>query len=144
MNLANLIPAGHTRLRAAAAIIALAVAAGFLFSAPRTGDVAPAEEPKAANPATPFVSLRDSFKNGIHTITGSVEAPDACATAVAQASLEGDTPKARRIVVAISLESGAGVCLQLPTRTNFSATIAAPAGVPLSAAVNGVSAATAP
>lgn len=132
----------HTRLWAAAAIIASAVAAGFLFSVPRTGDVAPAEELETAGPASPAVSLRDSFKKGVHTITGSVEVPDACTIASAQALLEGDAPEAQRIVVAISLEESEGVCLELPTRVGFSATVAAPAKTPLSATVNGVAATT--
>lgn len=132
----------HTRLWAVAAIIASAVVVSFLFSVPRTGDVAPAENPEAASPATPAVSLRDSFKKGVHTIAGSVEAPDACATVSAQASLEGDTPEDQRIVVAVSLEGGEGVCLEVPTRMSFTVTAVAPAGTPLSATVNGVAATT--
>lgn len=132
----------HTRLWAAAAIIALAIGIGFLFSVPHTSDVALSEEPEAAGPTAPPVALRDVFKKGVHTITGSVEAPDACTTASAQAFLEGDTSETARIVVAVSLEGGEGVCLELPTRASFSATLAAPIGVPLSATVNGVAATT--
>lgn len=132
----------HTRLLAAAAIIALAVIAGFLFYVPRTGDMLQSEKNEKNVPAVPSVSLRDSFKKGVHTITGSVEAPDACTTASAQASLVGDTPATSRIIVAVSLESGGGVCLELPTPASFSATIEAVAGIPLSATVNGVSATT--
>lgn len=132
----------HTRLWIAAAIIAAAIGIGFLFSVPHTSDVALSEEPDAASPTAPSVALRDVFKKGVHTITGYVEAPDACATASAQALLEGDAPETRRIVVAVSLEEGEGVCLELPTRADFSATLAAPAGVPLAATVNGVAATT--
>lgn len=132
----------HTRLWVVAAIVASAVVVSFLFSVPRTSDVAPAGELSAARSAAPAISLRDSFKKGVHTITGSVEAPDACTTASAQALLEGDTPEQQHIVVAVSLEGGEGVCLELPTRVSFSATVAAPAGIPLSATVNGAAATT--
>jgi hypothetical protein len=133
----------HTRLWIVAAIIASAIGIGFLLSVPHTGDVAGSEDRmKAASPVAPPVALRDSFKKGVHTITGFVEAPDACAAALAQASLEGDAPETRRIVVAISFEESEGVCLELPTRADFSATLAAPAGVPLAATVNGIAATT--
>lgn len=132
----------HTRLWIAATIIASVIVAGFLFSVPHTSNVALSEEPEAASPAAPSVALRDVFKKGVHTITGSVEVPDACATASVQALLEGDTPETRRIVVAVSLEESEGVCLELPTRADFSATLAAPAGVPLTATVNGAAATT--
>lgn len=133
----------HKRLLVVAAIVASAVVASFLFSVPRTGDVsAPAEEARVENLVPPAVSLRDSFKKGVHTITGSVETPDACATASAQALLEGDAPENQHIVIAISLEESEGVCLELPTRVGFSATLTAPAGVPLSATVNGAVATT--
>lgn len=132
----------HTRLWIVATIIAVAIGIGFLFSVPHTSDVALPEEPEAASPTAPSVALRDIFKKGVHTITGSVAAPDACAIVVAQALLEGDAPETRRIVVALSLEESEGVCLELPTRVGFSATLAAPAGVSLEATVNGAAATT--
>lgn len=132
--------AHHQRLWVAAAIIAAIIIAGFLFSVPHTRDIA--TTPASPGPTTPSVALRDVFRKGIHTITGSVEAPNACATVAAQANLEGDTPETRRIVVAVSLEEGKGVCLELPTRVNFSTTLAAPAQIPLTATVNDVAAST--
>lgn len=133
----------HTRLWIAAAIIATAIGISFLSYVPHTSDIAlPEEEVGTKSLVAPPVALRDSFKKGVHTITGSVEAPDACATAIAEASLEGDATTTRRIVVAISLVESEGVCLELPTRVLFSTTLAAPAGIPLAATVNGVAATT--
>lgn len=131
----------YTRLWIAAAIIASVIVVGFLLSVPHTRDIA-ATTPPLVNPVTPSVILHDTFKKGVHTITGSVEAPNACAVVTAQASLESGTSGAGSIRVALSLESGAGVCLQVPTRVNFSTTLAAPASLPLSATVNGSPATT--
>lgn len=135
-------PTSHTRLWVAAAIIAFLIAAGFLLSVPHTHDIALPKKPEAASPVVPSVALRDVFKKGVHTITGSVEAPNACTTVAAKALLEGDAPEAQRITVALSLEKNEGVCLELPTRVSFSATLAAPARLPLSATVNGSPATT--
>lgn len=134
--------AHHQRLWVAAAIIASLIAAGFLLSVPHTRDIALPEEPKMASTTTPTVTLRDVFKKGVHTITGSVEAQNACAVVTAQASIDGDAPETRRIVVAVSLKESGGVCLELPTRVNFSTTLAAPAQIPLTATVNGLAATT--
>jgi hypothetical protein len=129
------------RLRAAAIIIALVVLAGFLLSVPRARD---GELPLAKDEAfvTPEVSLRDVFKKGVHTITGSLKGPNACASATATASVLGDAAAPTGIVVAIALTQTEGVCLQLPTTIKFSTTISAPAKLPLSASVNGNSATT--
>jgi hypothetical protein len=132
----------HARFWIAAAIIALAIAAGFLLSVPHTRDIVPSTTPLAQATTTPSVILHDVFKKGVHTITGSLEASNACATVAAQASLESDAAGAESIRVALSLESDTGVCLQLPTRVNFSTTLTAPAKIPMTATVNGSPATT--
>jgi hypothetical protein len=132
----------NTRFWVAAAIIAVVIIASFVLSVPHTIDIAVFSAPPAGPAAPPLVTLHDTFKKGVHTITGSLEAPNACAIVAAEASLESDASGEESIHVALSLESDAGVCLQLPTRMDFSTTLEAPAGIPLSATVNGAPATT--
>ena len=131
----------HSRLWAAAAIIAFLIIAGFVFSVPHTREVAQVS-PSSAVVTVPPVALHDVFRKGMHTITGSVEAPNACTTVAVQASLQGNASSTESILVAVSLSSSTGVCLQLPTTLTFSTAIAAPAHLPLSATVNGAAAST--
>jgi len=142
MNLANLIHVGHMRLWVAATVIASLIVAGFLLSVPHTRDIVETAKSPASPILPPTVTLRDIFKKGVHTITGSVEASNACATVTAQASLDGESPETKSILVALSLQSDTGVCLQVPTRVNFSTTLAAPARLPMTATVNGLAATT--
>jgi len=131
----------HTRLWTAAAIITLVLVISFILSVPHTRDVA--EAPLlAATSSTPVVSMRDTFKKGVHTITGSLDVPNACTGAVATASVVGDASSTERVLVEISSPKDEGVCLQLPTEANFSITIEAPAGLPITATVNGITANT--
>ncbi|MDP2651617.1 MAG: hypothetical protein Q8O94_00580 [bacterium] len=132
----------HMRLWAAAAIIALIVIAGFVLSVPHTRDVAQTETSQDSVVSVPSVTVHDTFKKGVHTITGSLEVPNACVIVSAQAVLVGDASSPEGILVALSLSDDGGVCLQVPTRTSFSATIATPARVPITATVNGVTATT--
>lgn len=132
----------HMRLWAAAAIIGFVVIAGFALSVPRERNVAlaPGVEQIAANALVePTVVLRDAYKKGVHTLSGTVQAQNACATVQATASLVGDAPGSQSIVVALTVSDDSGVCLQLPTAIPFSATISAPANLPLSTTVNGKS-----
>jgi hypothetical protein len=131
----------HKRLWVVAGIIAFIIVGGFVFSVPHTRDVARISVSEGVT-AVPLVTLHDVFKKGTHTITGSLLAPDACTTLTARASLQGDASSTESIQVALSMPSNAGVCLELPTRMNFSTTIIAPAQVPLSATVNGIAATT--
>ncbi len=133
----------HMRLGIAAAIIAAVIFIGFVLSVPHTRDViqVPKKDSSAAS-STPLVTLRDAFKKGLHTITGSVEAPDACTAITASSTLVGDASSTESIRVDISLPVDTGICLQLPTPVDFRVTIAAPEYVPLTATVNGVAAST--
>lgn len=127
----------HKRLWVAAAIIALILLVGFMLSAPHTHDVSGTTTSQTATTSVSAIKLHDVFKKGMHTITGSINAPNACADVTAQATLS-----AENIVVALSLPEDTGVCLQLPTQVNFSTTISAPAHTPITATVNGSSATT--
>ncbi|MHB8660625.1 MAG: hypothetical protein ACYC75_01640 [Minisyncoccota bacterium] len=131
----------RTHLWAAAAIIALVIVIGFVLSVPHTRDVirTPQLQPVAA---VPLITLHDAFKKGLHTITGSIEAPDACAIVTATSTLEGNASTTESIQVAVSMPSDTGVCLQMPTNMDFSTTIAAPAQLPITATVNGSTAST--
>lgn len=132
----------HKRLWVAAAIIAIVIIVGFVLSVPHTRDIGTVGSLQNVATSAPIVSLHDSFKKGVHTITGSIEAPNACASVSAQASLVGDAANASGILVALSLEKDSGVCLQVSTPINFTATISAPARLPITATVNGEAATT--
>ncbi len=131
----------HTRLLAAATIIALVVFISFVISVPRTRDVVETATPYTET-VVPLVTLRDTFKKGLHTITGSIEAPNACTSVSAEASVTGDATSTESILVAITMPVDEGVCLQLPTRTTFQTTLEAPVGLPLTVTVNGAMATT--
>jgi len=130
------------RLRAAALIIAAVIIGGFALSVPHARDATPHSTMGAETAAVPRVTLHDSFRKGTHTITGSLEVPNACMSVAVQASLQGDASSTESIIVAISLPEEAGVCLQVPTEADFSVQIQAHADVPLSATVNGALAST--
>ena len=131
----------HTRLWIAATIIAFLVVVSFVFSVPHTRDVIREPAPQSAT-TVPLVTLHDGFKKGLHTITGSVEAPNACTIVTAQANLQGDASSTQSIQVALSMPIDANVCLQMPTRMDFSTTVTAPAQIPITATVNGSAATT--
>ena len=126
------------RLWTAAAIIAAVVIGSFILSVPRATDVARAPGLSTAT-TTPAVTLRDTYRKGVHTIAGTVTAPNACGHASAESTLASST---NSIMVAISLAVDDGVCLQLSTPISFSTTVTAPAHLPLTATVNGAVAST--
>lgn len=132
----------HRRLWVAATIIALFLIIGFVFSVPHTRDIAETLPKGNAAQSVPSVQLRDSFKKGVHTITGSLVAPNACSTVSAQATFLSEASSTSSILVELSLPEDSGICLQVPTKTTFTATVAAPAHLPITATVNGASATT--
>ncbi len=131
----------HKRLYLAAAIIAGVLVLGFLLSVPRARDGEVPNE-TVESEVVPPVAIRDSYKKGTHTISGTVIAPNACATLGASAVTTGDPASA--IVVELTFTEGEGVCLEVPTPLKFSTTLKAPEGLPLSTTVNGVVATTTP
>jgi len=130
------------RLWVSAAIIAFIILVAFALSVPHTRDVKVDVELQLETENIPSVVLRDSFKKGVHTISGSIEAPNACTSVNASATLVGDVSSKESILVIISMPSDSGVCLQAPTRTSFQTTISAPANLPISVMVNGSLAST--
>ncbi|MFI5260761.1 MAG: hypothetical protein ACHQU0_03135 [Candidatus Paceibacteria bacterium] len=133
----------QTRLWVAATIIACIILAGFILFAPHNRAVAPTTESSiAGTQQAPSVALRDTFKKGMHTITGSVIAPDACTSVSAEATLAGTASSTQSILVAVSMPADSGICLQVATPMSFTTTLSAPAHLPLAVTVNGTLATT--
>ncbi len=132
----------HTRLWVVASILGGILLVSFALSAPHTHDIVDAGTVKGTVVATPSVALHDVFRKGVHTITGSIVAPNPCTTVTAQAVPVGDASSTTGILVEVALPEDTGVCLQVKTALAFSTSISAPAGIPISATVNGVTATT--
>lgn len=131
----------HKRLLTAGAIIALVVIAGFVISVPHTRDLG--IKPAAAeDPIVPPVTLHDYYKKGVHTISGSIEVPNACTPVSVTATLSGSASSTQSILIAISSQNDSGICLQVPTRVLFKTMLTAPAALPIRATVNGAVATT--
>lgn len=127
------------RLWTAAGIIALVIFLVFALSAPRARDDDVPQQRSGEATSTPVVIVHDTFKKGLHTITGSLEAPNACSIISATATTTEES-----IRVAISVQTDSQRCLQLPARKDFSTTVVAPPRLPITATVNGVLATTTP
>ncbi len=132
----------HTRLWISAGIIALIVLVAFVLSVPHARDLGVKSEDSIATTSVPMVALHDAYKKGLHTISGSVEVPNACTPVSAAASLVGNASSTQSILVAVTLQTDSGVCLQVPTSANFQTTLMAPANLPIGTTVNGSSAST--
>lgn len=132
----------HKRLWVSAVIIALVILLGFILSVPHARELAVPALQKKSPASTPSVSLKDSYKKGVHTLSGSVVAPNACASLNTTASLSGNSSSTQSIVVALQMPSSSGICLEIPTTLNFSTTLAAPKDVPIVVTVNGTPAST--
>lgn len=135
----------NTRLALIALVIVLVLVCGFWLFTPRAPKVptpAPARAAIAAS-TTPAVSLTDSYKKGVHTLSGSVMAPDACAQVTATAAFATSTGS-QEIDLELSLPATQGVCLEVPTEAAFKTTVAAPSGLPVVVELNGVIATTTP
>lgn len=129
----------YSRLWISAVIIAVVVLISFAFSVPRAYDgIKPTET--TITPVAPFVTVRDIFKKGTHTISGSIEAPNACTTIDTQVLYIASSTE--HILVTISMPEDVGICLEVPAVLKFSATVDAPAGLPTIVMVNGMTAST--
>ena len=132
----------RTRFRAASVIIACVVLAGFLFMTPHAREVVRTEAPKPAEPAQ-VVALRDAYRKGVHSISGTLDVPDACATVSASAETAGTASSTETIIVALVVPTTEGVCLQVPSLAAFAVKVSAPAGARVSSVtVNGRTAST--
>ena len=129
----------HKRLLIAATIIALVIIAGFMLSVPHTRDLPLPPEIETEGLRVPEVMLRDTYRKGVHTISGTTSVPDVCTSVSASASLVGGDSS---IEVAVTTTEDDGICLERKTDARFSTTITAPAGMPVTVSVNGVPATT--
>ena len=133
----------RSRFATAALILALLLAIGFVLSVPHTRDVPGQKAVGTREAAAPLqVTLRDSFKKGMHTLSGSVMAPNACSSVAAAVSLMGEASSSQAIAIALTIPEEVGVCLELPTPLAFSTTLVAPANLPITVTVNGGEAST--
>jgi hypothetical protein len=134
----------HRRLFTLAAIFAAVIVAGFVLSVPHAREVPSGSAGSASAVAVPQVTLHDAYKKGVRTLSGTVTAPDACATVAAEASLTGDASSSPGILLALIIPPDAGTCLLLPTEIPFSAMLEAPAEAEVTVTVNGAEASTTP
>lgn len=130
----------HTRLWVVATIIAGIILAGFVLSVPRASDVSEPVSSTEAIFTSPVVKVRDTYKKGTHTITGSIEAPNACTVLSATALYDAAT-STPAIRIALSMPQDTGICFQQPVTLTFSTTVEAPADIPITATVNDMEAA---
>lgn len=121
----------------AAGIIACIILIVFALSVPHTRDARAPRQTHQTTPVLPAVAVHDSYKKGVHTLTGSVMAPNACGTVSAAATAAGGG-----INIAVIMQTEPGICLQVPARETFSAAVAAPPNVPITATINGARATT--
>ncbi len=127
----------HMRLWVAATIIAFFILITFALSVPHTRDVEVETALPSLTTSVPVVTLHNAFKKGLHTITGSIETPNACAAVSTEARVMSGASSTEHILVAISMRTDDGICLQLPTPIAFQTIITAPAHLPIIATVNG-------
>lgn len=131
----------HIRLWTSAGIIAVVIFVSFVITVPHTRDLPVPVVSEAETQTIPNVSIRDAFKKGTHTITGSIMAPNPCTSVSVTAEIVGAT-SSQSILLSILMPSDAGVCLQIPVLKSFSTTMNGPSGLPIQATVNGISATT--
>ncbi len=121
------------RLWVSALILVVVIVGGFALSVPRAQEVLEPANTSQTTPVISMLALRDSFKNGVHTIKGRITVADVCTTITADVSLQDG-----RIIVAVSTPEDVRVCLKIPTELPFTVSIKAPADAPLVATINGV------
>lgn len=133
----------HTRLWIASAIIASIVLVGFVLSVPHTRDVSETMHTQEEI-SIPALTVHDVYKKGVHTITGSIALPNACAAVGAEAGLvSAEASSTPHIILAISTIDEGGICLQLPTTTTFKTTVSTTTPkLPIVVTINGTVATT--
>lgn len=130
------------RLWAATGILAVIVFGGFALSVPHTRDAAIRARMETAATTTPVVTLSDSYRKGVHTLSGSLTVPNACTSVTANATVLGSASSTSGIALSLSAPADDGVCLDVPQTVQFSATVTAPKGLPIIVTVNGTTATT--
>jgi hypothetical protein len=122
-------------------LASIILVAGFVFSIPhanKDNEIGPSVETKSLS-ILPTIFIHDTYKKGIHSITGSLAIPTPCMKATTEALVlphEGSTTP-QIIHIEISIPEDAGPCLQLAATSTFSASLSADANVVIEASVNG-------
>lgn len=125
------------KFRIGFAAFVIVVFLGTVLFALRTSEAPHTTEPLTASSTPPAVSLKDSYKKGAHTLTGSLTVPTPCHSVTASASfLPSEVPPTIRVDVDAPADDG--LCLTLPTDKTFSLSVSAPQDVPTVVYVNGI------
>jgi hypothetical protein len=112
------------------------VIVGYAFFVPHTTkDEVPPPVESEPQPA-PLVTLSSSFRRGVHTFEGTVEAPTPCTTVGVETTVASSTPS--RITLSLTLAPDEGVCIQVVRALPFEATAEAPEDAFVELTVNGV------
>ena len=114
----------------------IALIAAYAFYAIHAGGGAAAGERATARATATFVSVKDTYSGGTHSISGIVLAPDACAEAVATTTI------ADGIRVDVTVPASEGICLEVPTKEPFAASASGDADAVVSVYLDGVFATT--
>ncbi len=121
----------------ATAIIASVIVVGFFLSAPHTAREMIQKQTEL--PSVPQVAVRDVYRKGKHTLTGTVTVPTACTSVSATSSATTN-----QINIVVTTEDPQGVCLDLPRDVSFTSILVAPADLPIVVQIDGKAASTTP
>ena len=117
-------------------VFAVILIAGITFFAVRTGrEEAPKFDTKTETP-TPVVTLKDSYKKGVHTYTGTYTVATPCHTISATATVAVGTPDV--VTIAITAPADEGMCVQVIATKTFTVTATAGKDAKVEVQVNGV------
>lgn len=111
----------------------------FVFSIPHAntpGESGPA--PLVIAPVVPGISIRDVYKKGAHTITGSLKVPNHCTTVSVESVLDGEPTKG--ILILLTVLEDEGICLQEKVERSFTTSIVAEEKMPIRVLINGTEA----
>lgn len=130
----------HTRLWVVATIIAGIILVGFVLSVPHTRDILE-PKPDTTPESAPQATVHDAYRKGVHTISGTIQAPNPCTALSATATVD-TAAGADQIIVAVSMPKDTGICIQQMTALPYSVTVEAAASAQILLTVNGVTAST--
>ncbi len=134
----------YTRLSILATVIVGIIIAVFLLSAPHTRDVKNTTLSTVKLVSVPSIYIKDAFRKGKHTITGSITMSTPCTSLLATANATGSASTTIGILLKINMPKDTGICLQQPLKTSFSTTVIAPKSATITITVNGAIATTTP
>ncbi len=132
----------QTRFWLAAAIIAVVIIIGFIFSVPpHTKDIPQATSSKEAT-TTQQVALHDVYKKGTHTFSGNIIVPNACTNVTAEATTTGKVASTTQVTLSLTAPINSEICLQIAQKVKFSTTLIAPRAVSVRVFINNTEAST--